>query len=186
MVATCGSVNVSLESALKRRHVWLLPHNITVLYASACPHWSWFSLCWWLKKKKRKRGVISCHLSCHHISSSHHSWVPKQCCQIPGCLWLHKNTNLTDFSAMFFPSHNAPLTLPYPQTLSTTHNLATSVSVDYWPIFRLPALTGQTNSVQPSFAPVPFELSHSPTKPNSSSNPQAVCRDAPPVCHCTV
>lgn len=34
---------------------WLLPHNITVLYASACPHCSWSSLCWWLNKKKKKK-----------------------------------------------------------------------------------------------------------------------------------
>lgn len=72
---------------------WLLPHNITVLYAFACPHCSWFHCVGDLTKKKgkmaKKSGVLSCrHLSCHHISESHHSWVPKQCCQIPGCLWL--------------------------------------------------------------------------------------------------
>lgn len=98
---------------------WLLPHNITVLYASACPHCSWFSLCWWLNKKKngekkaKKSGILSCHhLSCHHISSSHHSWVPKQCCQTLRRLWLCSNTNLTDFSPMLLPSHNAPLLKP--------------------------------------------------------------------------
>lgn len=89
---------------------WLLPHNITVLYASACPHCSWFSLCWWLnkimekKKNGKKSGILPCHhLTCHRISSSHHSWVPQQCCQIPGCLWLCYNTNLPDFKAMLPP-----------------------------------------------------------------------------------